>query len=89
MVWGAANPVPFAHQIEDRLCRATETEHWAASTFNHYRSLISLNHWSATRNRKAFMNPVRSVLRRSEDNNRVRFLSETEESRLCEVLSSK
>jgi hypothetical protein len=48
-------------EIEDTLSSAATEERWAASTFNHYRSLVSLAYRLAIRNRKATMNPARSV----------------------------
>jgi integrase len=69
-------------EIESRLARVALAEKWAASTFNHYRSLISLTYRLAILNRKATTNPARSVPHRREDNNRVRFLTVEEEKRL-------
>lgn len=76
-------------EIEDILNRASEQGRWAASTFNHYRSLLSLAYRLAIRDRGLTMNPARSVSHRREDNSRVRFLSREEERRLREVLMSK
>ena len=62
---------------------------WAASTFNHYRSLVSLSYRPVIRNRKLTINPARSVSHRREDNSRVRYLSENEEQKLRIVLLAK
>src|SRR5262245_1916684 len=67
-------------EIENVLARAAEKEEWAPSTFNHYRSLMSLAY------REVSSNPVRSVPHRREDNNRVRFLSEDEEKKLRKLI---
>jgi integrase len=75
-------------EIEDTLGSVATDECWAASTFNHYRSLVSLAYRLAIRNRKATMNPARSVPHRREDNSRVRYLTEEEEKRLRAVLES-
>lgn len=75
-------------EIEDTLSRAATEERWEASTFNHYRSLVSLAYRLAIRNRKATVNPARSVSHRREDNSRVRFLTDDEEKRLRAVLES-
>ena len=76
-------------EIESTLNRAAEQERWAASTFNHYRSLVSLAYRLAIRDRGLTMNPARSVPHRREDNSRVRFLGEEEEGRLRKVIAAK
>jgi site-specific recombinase XerD len=76
-------------EIEEGLGRLAELEVWAASTFNHYRSLISLAYRLAIRDRGFASNPARSVPHRRENNSRVRFLSEDEELRLRNVLTAK
>ena len=65
-------------EIENRLASVGEKEKWAPSTFNHYRSLVSLSYRLGILNRKVTTNPARSVTHRREDNNRVRFLTEEE-----------
>jgi site-specific recombinase XerD len=75
--------------IEKTLARAAEKEKWAASTFNHYRSLMSLSHRLGIRNRKVTLNPARSVTHRREDNNRVRFLTVEEERKLRKAIEAK
>lgn len=76
-------------EIESTLNRAAEQERWAASTFNHYRSLVSLAYRLAIRDRGLTMNPARSVPHRREDNSRVRFLGQEEEGQLRKVLAAK
>ena len=63
-------------EIEHRLAKASEEGNWAASTFNHSCSLMSLSYRLGILNRKVAMNPARSVTHRREDNSRVRFLTE-------------
>jgi integrase len=75
--------------IENTLSRAAEKQKWAPSTFNHYRSLMSLSYRLGIMNRKVTSNPARSVTRRREDNNRVRFLTEEEEKKLRKVIEAK
>src|SRR5229473_8412163 len=75
--------------IENTLARAAEKQKWAASTFNHYRSLMSLSYRLGILNRKVTSNPARSVTHRREDNNRVRFLTEEEEKKLRKVIDAK
>lgn len=76
-------------EIEKTLTRAAEKEKWAASTFNHYRSLMSLSYRLGIQNRKVSSNPVRSGTHRREDNNRVRFLTVEEEQKLRKVIAAK
>jgi integrase len=76
-------------EIENILARAGEKEKWASSTFNHYRSLMSLSYRLGILNRRVNSNPARSVTHRREDNNRVRFLTEDEEKKLRMVIKAK
>jgi integrase len=76
-------------EIEKTMARAAEKEKWAASTFNHYRSLMSLSYRLGIQNQKVTSNPARSVTHRREDNNRVRFLTVEEEQKLRKVMEAK
>ena len=76
-------------EIENVLARVADKEKWAPSTFNHYRSLMSLCYRLGILNRKVTSNPARSVTHRREDNNRVRFLTEEEEKKLRNVIEGK
>jgi site-specific recombinase XerD len=76
-------------EIENRLASVASSEKWAASTYNHYRSLMSLTYRLGILNRKATTNPARSVPHRREDNSRVRFLTEEEEKKLRKVIEAK
>jgi integrase len=76
-------------EIEYRLAKVAEKKHWASSTFNHYRSLLSLSYRLGILNRKVTSNPARSVTHRREDNNRVRFLTVEEEKRLRKIIEAK
>jgi len=78
-----------AKEIEETLNRLADQEGWAASTFNHYRSLISLAYRLAIRDRGLISNPARSVPHRRENNSRLRFLAEDEELRLRNILAAK
>jgi integrase len=75
--------------IENTLARLAEKQNWAASTYNHYRSLMSLSYRLGILDRKVTTNPVRSVAHRREDNSRVRFLTAAEEKSLREVVQAK
>jgi integrase len=89
--WFGAHPAEdlAPKEIESRLARVAEKERWAPSTFNHYRSLMSLSYRLGILNRKVTTNPARSVTHRREDNNRVRFLTVEEENRIREVIEAK
>ena len=76
-------------EIENRLAKVAERGKWAPSTFNHYRSLMSLSYRLGIQNRKVTLNPVRSVTHRREDNNRVRFLTVEEEKKLRKLIETK
>jgi len=76
-------------EIENVLARTAEKEKWAPSTYNHYRSLMSLSYRLGIQNRKVTTNPAGSVTHRREDNNRVRFLSDEEEKKLRKVIEAK
>jgi integrase len=75
--------------IENTLARAAEKQKWAPSTFNHYRSLMSLSYRLGILNRKVSPNPARSVTYCREDNYRVRFLTEEQEKKLRKVIAAK
>jgi integrase len=76
-------------EIENKIAAAAEKEKLAPSTFNHYRSLMSLSHRLGIQNRKVTTNPARSVTHRREDNNRIRFLTAEEEKKLRKVIKRK
>ena len=89
--WFGAHPAEelTPKEIEHKLARVAEKEKWAPSTFNHYRSLMSLSYRLGILNRKVISNPARSVTHRREDNNRVRFLTVEEEKKLRNVIEAK
>jgi integrase len=76
-------------EIENRLSREADKERWAPSTFNHYRSLMSLSYRLGISNRRLASNPARSVRHRREDNSRVRFLTVEEEKRLRKIIEAR
>jgi len=65
-------------EIERKLAELAE-EGRKPATVNRYRALFSLIYSLANRNRRVAVNPVRQVKRRTENNERVRFLDEQEE----------
>jgi len=89
--WFGNNPAEelTPKEIENKLAADAEKEKWAPSTFNHYRSLMSLSYRLGIQNRKVSTNPARSVTHRREDNNRVRFLTTEEEKKLRKVIKQK
>jgi integrase len=79
-------------EVEKRLSDVAATEKWAASTYNHYRSLLMLVYREARRAGKVSANPARDIRHRKENNSRVRFLcrGENEEyARLAKVIRQK
>jgi hypothetical protein len=76
-------------EIDDVVSRAAEKDRWSSSTFNHYRTLISLAYRLAICNGKAAVNPTRSVSHRREDNSRVRFLTDEEEDQLRKIMRAR
>lgn len=78
-----------AQEIERHFEECIEQEKWAASTVNHYRSLLSLTYRLAIRNGKASSNPARSTRHRREDNSRVRYLTPEEETKLRAILEKE
>jgi site-specific recombinase XerD len=74
-------------EIERHFEECIEQEGWAASTVNHYRSLLSLTYRLAIRNGKASSNPARSTRHRREDNSRVRYLTPEEDVKLRKVIA--
>jgi len=76
-------------ELEKCLSEVAAAEKWAASTYNHYRSLLMLIYREARRVRKVSANPGRDIRHRKEDNNRVRFLNrdkDGEYARLVKVI---
>jgi site-specific recombinase XerD len=76
-------------EIERHFEECIEQEEWAASTVNHYRSLLSLTYRLAIRNGRASSNPARSTQHRREDNSRVRYLTPEEEVKLRKVVAEE
>ena len=66
-------------ELEKRLSEVATAEKWAASTYNHYRSLLMLVYREARRAEKVRSNPARDIRHRKENNSRVRFLSRADE----------
>jgi integrase len=73
-------------EIQAKLSAVAAKEHWAPSTVNHHRSVMSLAYRIAKRDGKVPANPIRDVPHLKENNNRVRSLSPAEENRLRAVI---
>lgn len=71
-------------RIERNLAETAEQEEWMPATYNRYRALVSGIFSLAIRNGKATANPVRGTKHRTENNARVRYLTDEEEGRLLE-----
>lgn len=82
-------------EMEKRLSDVAGPEKWAASTYNHYRSLLMLTYREARRAGKVSVNPARDIRHRKENNSRVRFLSrgrkgeDNEYERLLNIIRKK
>jgi integrase len=59
-----------------------QQQQWKPATFNRYRALMSLAYRLGIENGRVVSNPVKLVKPKRENNARIRFLSEAEESRL-------
>lgn len=81
--WHAEQITP--QEIEQRLNQLAE-EGRQPATINRYRALLSLIYSLGMRNGKVAANPARLVPLRRENNARVRFLDEEEESKLREKI---
>lgn len=75
--------------IERHFNDCVSKHHWAPSTVNHHRSLLSLAYRLAIRDQKLSINPARATKHRREDNSRVRYLSAEEEEKLRKVVEAK
>jgi hypothetical protein len=72
-------------EIDAWLSRVTKTP----ATSNRYRALFSLIFREALRNGKIASNPARLVRQRAENNGRIRFLTDAEETSLREAIRSR
>jgi integrase len=76
-------------KIERDLSDCVEQEQWTAATYNRYRTLASGVFSLAIRNGKATVNPVRATRHRTENNIRVRYLTDEEEAKLFSLLAQR
>jgi site-specific recombinase XerD len=76
-------------RLESVLNELSQRRGWSPATFNRHRSTLSATFQCAIRNGKAETNPARSVAHRKENNQRVRYLTAEEETRLMTVIRSR
>jgi integrase len=61
---------------------------WKPATFNRYRALISMVYRQGIKNRKVSVNPAREIEKRKENNIRVRYLLNHEETALRNAMAA-
>lgn len=69
-------------KVEYELGEAAQQAEWAPATYNRYRALASGGFSLSIRNGKATVNPVRGPKHLTENNARVRYLTDDEEEQL-------
>lgn len=75
--------------IQDWLLEQTDEREWSPATRNRYQAAFSLTFRVAVDNDKLTVNPASKIKRKAEHNDRIRFLSDTEEERLAKVIREK
>ncbi len=85
--------IPAAHvtrnQIQDFLDERSDECEWSGSTYNRAVAAFSLIFRVAIENEKLPFNPVHGIRRKQENNARVRFLSQDEETALTSAIGSR
>jgi integrase len=77
-------------EIKEKLKAASAVGKWSASTSNHHHSVISLCYRLGLAKDKVKQSPIhQKVPKQKENNNRIRFLSPEEESRLRGAIRTK
>jgi site-specific recombinase XerD len=72
--------------IQEWLMEQTEKRNWSPATRNRYQAAFSLVFRVALDNEKLTINPASRIKRKAEHNDRIRFLSVEEESKLTAVI---
>jgi integrase len=85
--WPAESVTP--HDIERRLSEVAEGEELAPATLNRYRALLSLVFRLGIESGKVPSNPARLVKHRRENNGRIRWLTDEEETKLRKVIKEE
>jgi integrase len=75
-------------QISRWMTKAQRDNKWKPATVNRYKAFISLSFRLGVENGKCLSNPARLVRRLRENNERIRFLSEEEETRLRKAIDN-
>jgi site-specific recombinase XerD len=76
-------------RLESTLNELSYRRKWSPATFNRHRSTLSAMFQCAIHNGKAENNPARSVAHRQENNQRVRYLTAEEETRLMMMIRAR
>jgi integrase len=74
------------NEFVDWLSKEAQARDWAASTRNRYQAAFSLIYRVGIENERIDKNPAAGIRRKTENNARVRFLSDDEEKRLRAVI---
>lgn len=72
--------------IQNWLLEQTETREWSPATRNRYQATFSLVFRVGMDNEKIIVNPASRIKRKAEHNDRIRYLSATEEKKLTTVI---
>lgn len=75
------------HDIQSWLMEYAQKRDWAPATRNRYQAAFSLVFSVALDNEKMTINPAARIKRKTENNDRIRFLSADEEQRLISALA--
>ena len=75
--------------IQDWLLEQTDEREWSPATRNRYQAAFSLVFRVALDNEKLGSNPASKIKRKAEHNDRIRFLSSTEEKKLISVIQTQ
>jgi integrase len=73
-------------EIQEWLLEQTDERGWSAATRNRYQAAFSLVFRVAVDNEKLTINPAARIKRKAEHNDRIRFLSHKEETKLTAVI---
>jgi integrase len=75
--------------IQNWLMEQSEERCWSAATRNRYQAAFSLVFSVAISNNKVQINPASRIKRKTENNGRIRYLSDPEEDRLLSLLKKR
>jgi hypothetical protein len=78
-----------AGEIQNLLEALAAERKWSSSSRNHHHNLLSLAYRLGILHRKVKESPLRGLRRKTENNGRVRFLTEVEEEKLRSTIRSR